>query len=124
VALSLHVGGGVDDQAAWAQERRFWLEDPSAYKDLLDPACLMAFPGAGVMRAADILESLKGTPRWASVNMIDCKVARAGDSVIMLGYRVEGRREGADPYQCFCISTYRRVGNRWQLVQHQQTLAA
>jgi hypothetical protein len=75
----------LDDEAAWAQEKRFWLEGSSIYDDLLDPACLMAFPAMGVMRAADILESLKGAPRWASVDMIDREVGRVGDTVVVLG---------------------------------------
>jgi hypothetical protein len=107
----------VDDEAAWALEERFWLEGSSVYDDLLDPACLMAFPGMGVMRVADILNSLKGAPRWASVDMIDREVGRAGDTVIVLGYRAEGHRDGSEPYRCFCTSTYRAYGRRWKLVQ-------
>ena len=107
----------MDDEAAWALERRFWLEGSSVYDDLLDPACLMAFPGMGVMRAADILGSLKAAPRWASVEMADRAVGRAGGAVVVLGYTAEGRRDGADPYRCFCTSTYRRDGGgAWRLV--------
>ena len=114
----------MDDAQAWALEERFWTEGGSVYDGLLDPACLMAFPGMGVMRAADILESLKGAPRWASVEMADRAVGRAGDGVLVLGYTAEGRREGAAPYRCFCTSTYRRAdGSAWKLVQHQQTPA-
>ena len=113
----------MNDDSAWTLEERFWLEGSSVYDDLLDPACLMAFPGMGVMRAAAILDSLKSAPRWASVNMTNRELGRAGDRVIVLGYRAEGRREGAEPYQCFCTSTYRADGGRWTLVQHQQTLA-
>ncbi len=39
----------MDDTQAWAVEERFWLEGSSIYDDLLDPECLMAFPGMGVM---------------------------------------------------------------------------
>ncbi len=111
------------DEQAWALEQRFWLEGAGVYDGLLDPACLMAFPGMGVMRAADILESLKGAPRWASVEMTDRTVGRAGEAVIVLGSTAEGRREGAAPYRAFCTSTYRDEGGTWKLVQHQQTLA-
>jgi hypothetical protein len=105
-------------------EERFWLEGCSAYEDLLDPACIMAFPSMGVMRAADVLDNLKQAPRWSSVEMSDRAVCRAGDAVLVLGYTAEGRREGADPYHCVCTSTYRADGKRWKLVQHQQTIAA
>jgi hypothetical protein len=113
----------MDEEAAWALERRFWLEGISAYDELLDPACLMAFPGMGVMRAAEILDSLKGAPRWQSVEMTGRSLGRAGDAVLVLGYTAEGRREDAEPYRCFCTSTYCAAGSRWKLVQHQQTLA-
>lgn len=113
----------MDEQAIWTIEERLWLEGPSVYEEVLDPACLMAFPGMGVMRAADILDSLKQAPRWASVEMTARASGRAGDAVIVLGYTAEGRREGAQPYRCFCTSTYRAAGEHWKLVQHQQTPA-
>ena len=59
----------MDDAAAWALAERFWLEGSSVYDTLLGPECLMAFSGIGVMRAANVLDSLKGAPRWASVEM-------------------------------------------------------
>jgi hypothetical protein len=113
----------LDDAAVWTLERRFWLEGSSVYDELLDPACLMAFPGIGVMRAADVRDSLAGAPRWASVDMTDRAIGRAGEGVIVLAYAAEGRREGAAPYRCFCTSTYRNDRGTWKLIQHQQTLA-
>lgn len=113
----------MNEQAIWTLEERFWLEGSSVYDDLLDPACLMAFPGMGVMRAADVLDSLKQAPRWASVDITSRSVGRAGDAVVVLGYTAEGRRDGAEPYRCFCTSTYRADGGHWKLVQHQQTMA-
>lgn len=111
----------MDDRQVWAVEERLWLEGSSVYGGLLDPECLMAFPGMGVMRAADILDSLKHTPRWTSVEMTSRMVGRPGDDVVVLGYTAEGRRDGAVPYYCFCTSTYRSNGGTWSLVQHQQT---
>lgn len=113
----------MDEQAIWAFEKRLWLEGSSVYDDLLDPACLMAFPGMGVMQATDVVDSVKQAPRWASVEMTGRSVGRASDSVIVLGYTAEGKRDGAEPYRCFCTSTYRADGERWKLVQHQQTVA-
>ena len=74
----------MDDAAAWTLERRFWLEGSSVYDTLLDPECLMAFPGMGVMRAADILDSLKEAPRWSSVEMTGRTVGRPSDAVLVL----------------------------------------
>jgi len=111
------------EKRIWALEERLWLEGEQIYRDLLDPSCLMAFPGAGVMRAKQILESVERAPRWASVSMEDRSVGHAGEDVIVLGYMAEGRRDGAEPYRCFCTSTYRAGGNGWKIVQHQQTPA-
>ncbi len=113
----------MDDVQAWALEERLWLEGSSVYDGLLDPECIMAFPGTGVMRAADILDSLKGAPRWASVEMTGRAIGRPSDAVLVLGYTAEGRRDGAAPYRCLCTSTYHRDGGTWRLIQHQQTLA-
>ena len=77
---------------------------------MLDPECLMAFPGMSVMRAADIQGSLKGAPRWASVQMTDRRISRPGGKMIVLGYTAEGRRDGAAPHPRFCTSTYRADG--------------
>jgi hypothetical protein len=114
----------MDDSAAWTLEKRLWLEGPSIYRDVLDPACVMVFPGMGVMRAATILDSLKDAPRWQSVAITDRTIGRAGNAVIVLGYRAEGSRESGEAYRCFCTSTYRNDAGAWKLVQHQQTGAA
>lgn len=91
------------------------IEGASIYDDLLDLACLMAFPGTGVLSATDVLDSLKQAPRWASVDMTGRSIGRASEAVIVLGYTAEGKRDGAQPYRCFCTSTYRPDGQRWKL---------
>jgi hypothetical protein len=113
----------MDDSQVWETERRLWLEGADVYGELLDPECLMAFPGMGVMRADDVLKSLESAPRWKSVEMIDRAVGRPGDSVLVLGYAAVGHRDGAPPYRCLCTSTYRCDGSAWKLIQHQQTPA-
>jgi len=113
----------MDEQQLWTTEERFWLEGASLFENLLDPACLMVFPGMGVMRAADILASLKQAPRWTSVAMTDRAFSPAGDAVIVLGYAAEAKRDGQKPYRCMCTSTYRADGQTWRMVQHQQSPA-
>jgi hypothetical protein len=113
----------MDDTAAWALEKRFWLEGADFYNALLDPSCLMAFPGIGVMRAGDVLDSLKAAPRWSSVEIMNGVVGRPKPSMVILGYTAEGKRLDVI-YRAFCTSTYCSRGGKWKLVQHQQTLAA
>lgn len=112
----------MDDDSVWAAERRLWLEGAEAFEALLHPECLMAFPGMGVMRAAEVMESLKQAPRFSSVEMTDQMIGRAGDAIV-LAYTAQGRREGAAPYRCHCTTTYTRAGDGLRLVQHQQTPA-
>lgn len=102
----------MTDEDAWRTEER------------LDPACVMAFPApAGIMHGAGIAESLAGAPRWSSVAMADRHVGRAVPDVHVLAYRARAQSDGAAPYEAYCTSTYRRDGDRWRLVQHQQTPA-
>lgn len=113
----------MNDETAWRTEERLWLDGVSAYEEIVDPACLMAFPGMGVMPFTSILTGLEGAARWATVKMTNRTICRAGNAVVVLGYTAQGQRDGAAPYRCFCTSTYRALGDDWRLVQHQQTLA-
>jgi hypothetical protein len=111
----------MGDADPWELEERFWLDGPAFFGQKLHPACVMAFPGIGVIRAADILEGLKGAPRWVSVEMRDRLTSRAGERLVVLGYGAEARREGEAVYRCLCTSTYLADGVGWKLVQHQQS---
>lgn len=102
-------------------EQKLWLDGPEVYERSMDPACIMAFPGMGVMKAADVIESLKQAPRWSSVQMDHKTVGHAGEDIAVVAYRAVGQREEGDPYRCLCTSTYRRKDDQWLLVQHQQT---
>src|SRR5947209_10262438 len=120
-----HSSGAVDyeiervevtEDEMWNLEERFWLEGSSVYEVHLHPTCVMVFPGLGVMRASEVMESLKEAPRWASVHMTERVVARASSSVTVLGYKAEGRRQGSRPYLVFCTSTYCTEGDTCRLV--------
>jgi len=114
----------MDEQVIWALEEQFWLKGQSFYAQRLDPACVMAFPGIGLMRATEVLDSLKQAPRWASVEMLDRSTGHPGDQLVVLGYTATAQRDGREPYRCYCTSTYRYDGEGWMLIQHQQTLAS
>jgi hypothetical protein len=106
----------------WRLEGRFWLEGESFYEAHLAEQCVMAFPApAGVLDAKKVRTSLKGVPRWTSVTMSDGVVAQPDAATLIVGYRAVGHRPGRAGYAAFCTSTYRRNGETWKLVQHQQT---
>lgn len=114
----------MTDDDAWRMEERFWTAGPAHYRDSLDPHCVMAFaPPAGIVAGADIARSLADAPRWSSVEMTDRHLARPQSELLVLAYKARGSRDGAGEYKAYCTSTYRRAGERWQLIQHQQTPA-
>ena len=100
----------MTDEQAWSLEERLWLEEPGVYDGLLDPECLMAFPGMGVTRASAVLDSLRDAPRWTAVEMTDRALGRAGAAVIVLGYHAVGRRGAAPPHHVFCTHN---ISNEW-----------
>ncbi len=111
----------MDDDTAWKTEERLWLDGVEVYDEIVDPACLMAFPSMGVLQMEAIRKGLEGVARWAAVAMSDRVLRRADANSLVLGYTAEGRREGEEPYRCICTSTYRAAADGWKLVQHQQT---
>lgn len=114
----------MTDDEAWRAEERFWTGGAEHYGEALDPACVMAFPAtAGIIAGPAIAESLAGAPRWASVEMAERHVARPAADLLVLAYKARGVRDGAAAHEAYCTSSYRRDGDRWLLVQHQQTPA-
>ena len=112
----------MNDQEAWVLEERLWLEGAHLYGTLLSPECVMAFPAPiGIMKGAAITRSLQGAPRWSSVKMTELTIGRPDEETIVLAYRAEGQREGANAYVAFCTSGYRFDNGCWKLVHHQQT---
>ena len=111
----------MDEREAWQRERRLWLEGAGAYQQLLDDECLMAFAPVGILGGVEIIRALDGMPRWLDVEMTEQRSARPNDSVLVLAYRADARRDPDGPYAAYCTSTYARTGEDWGLVQHQQT---
>lgn len=110
------------DGALWAIEEGFWTGGEATYRNIIDPDCIMAFPApAGLLAGPAIAESLAGAPCWTRVEMTERHLAQPGPHMAVLGYRARGIREGAEPYEAFCTSSYRSVAGAWRLVQHQQT---
>ncbi len=112
----------MDDEIA-RLEQAFWTQGAAHYRAFLDPACVMAFPApTGILSGTQaITATLEGAPRWRAVTMHERRLARVGSDLAVHAYRAEAVREGGPPYVAYCTSTYRRDGQRWRLVQHQQT---
>jgi hypothetical protein len=110
-----------DEMDFWTMERDFWLEGLAFFERHMADDAAMVFPEpTGELRGAEILEALKGGPRWAEVTFDDPVLAREPHGV-MLSYTAKARRDGRPPYEAFCESTYARIGTEWKLTTHRQT---
>ncbi len=105
----------------WGLEERLWTGGAGAYRELLAPACIMAFPGPGLMEAEEIHASIEQAPRWNAASLSDRRQVLVGDRMVVLGYRVRARRGGDADHEAFCTSTWVRAGGGWRLIQHQQS---
>lgn len=112
----------MDEDGVWALEERFWHDGASTMEEYLDEEAVMVFAApVGVIAGADIVTSMEGAPRWTEVRMTERVAGRPTPDLLVLAYRAEGWRGDADSYLAYCSTTWRRDGNGWRLVQHQQT---
>ncbi len=113
----------MDDARIWAFEESLWKADFEHYRESIAKDCLMVVPAPPfVLAGYDAIEAVANTPRWSEVAFSDQHVSRPQEGLIVIAYGVAARRDGADPYDAHCTSTYQRCGHEdWQVVQHQQT---
>lgn len=112
-----------DIDTLWAIERRLWLEGAATFEAHLAPDARLVFPSpTGVLDRAATLDALRGAPRWNEVAFNPRHVIPLGDHGALLVYTARAWHDGDHhPWEAFCSSGYRRVGDAWQLVLHQQT---
>ena len=112
----------MDDERIWAFEESLWTADALHYQNSIDDDCLMVLPTPPyVMGGPEAVEAVTHTPRWASVDLPDRRVARPEEGLLVVAYHARAERAG-ETYQAHCTSTYRRIAHEeWRVVQHQQT---
>tara|TARA_Y100000052_G_scaffold27310_1_gene34609 strand:- start:406 stop:750 length:345 start_codon:yes stop_codon:yes gene_type:complete len=111
----------MSSEALWDMERNFWLDGAAFYESSMAPDARMVFPSpVGILAGEQIVEGLRRAPRWSSVDFHDETKTSLGETVV-LAYSATGRRDGEDPYEAFCASTYVQHEGRWVLLAHQQT---
>lgn len=104
----------------WTLEERLWLEGAAGHRALMHPDCVMAFPGAGILRGAAILKGLEGAAPWRRVTL-SAQAETRHPGIAVLAYRAEAWRDGAEPWRALCTSVWRQGDSGWQLIQHQQS---
>jgi hypothetical protein len=108
----------------WSHEERFWTNDEAFYEDALDAGAVMVFKApVGILVGREIIDRVSAAPRWERVDMSERRLNAPSEGIVTLAYRAEARREGVTSEPIYCSSTYRRDGEAWKLVQHQQTPA-
>ncbi len=113
----------MNDDRVWEFETSLWTADAARYREAIDPECLMVVPQPPfVLSGEQAVAAVSATPRWTTVAMREQKIARPQEGLIVVAYAVRAEREGTDPYDAYCTSTYRRMEHEvWRVVQHQQT---
>lgn len=109
--------------ALWTLERRFWLEGAATYAAHMAPDACLVFPWpTGVLDRDATLSALQDAPRWRDVAFDARRQVTLGEDGALLTYTARARQdEDPDSYEALCTSAYRRTGDAWQLVLHQQT---
>lgn len=105
----------------WDIELRLWLEGVGAFEESIAQESIMAFGPTGILVNGEIIESLRSAPRWSSAEMTEKFQSRPTNGVSVLGYHVRAQRDGSQPYEALCTSTYVLVEGYWWIIQHQQT---
>ena len=120
----------MDDDRIWEFEQSLWTASPEHYRDSIDEACLMVLPTHPfVFTGQQSVDAVSKTPRWDEVSFSEGQIARLQEGLIVVAYKADARR-GQESYTAYATSTYRhllgeggeRTEDRWQVVQHQQTV--
>lgn len=111
----------MDFKSLWDIEQSLWLDGANFYESSMAANARMVFPSpVGILAGEQIVQGLKQAPRWSSVDFHDKSETHLGETVV-LAYSAIGRRDGEDPYEAFCASTYVQKEGKWVLLAHQQT---
>jgi hypothetical protein len=104
-------------------ERGFWeaAGDRQAYAANLAAGAVHVLPGLGIADRETVLRGVAGADRWESYEILDARIVAAGEEAAALVYRARARRAGQPEYRAAITSLYRRDGDAWKLVLHQQT---
>lgn len=116
----------VDTAELQKLELAFWLEgggNPAFWEEHFAEEGIVALP-MGVMDKTETIAAMEAADGWESVEITDVRVARAGDAAVM-AYRATGRPRGSgSDYTAVITSVYRRRGDGWELLAHQQSPVA
>ncbi len=103
-------------------ERSFWdaAGDGGYYERNMasDGRCLLP---TGILDRDATVAAIAESEPWADYELEDLVVHEIGLEGAVVGYRATASRGDDEPYRALVSTTYRRDGDRWELVVHQQT---
>lgn len=104
-------------------ERRLWNADEEFYEEHLAPDAVMVFPApTGIVERSEVLDSLGGEDRWASVDIRNERFLELGDGPVQLIYEAVAERAASDAvYRASITTTYVAERDSWLVASHQQT---
>jgi hypothetical protein len=120
----------MDDARIWSFEESLWTASGEHYAESIDDQCLMVLPAPPfIFTGEQSIAAVSQTPRWSEVALTERQVMRPQEGMIVIAYKAEAS-EGERTYTAYCTSVYRhlpdatgaRTEDRWQVVQHQQTV--
>jgi hypothetical protein len=115
----------MDDARVWGSEEGLWTGDADNYRRTIHEECLMVLPSKPfVVTGKQAADAVSGTPRWTKAALTDRRVSRPREGLIIVAYTARAERDGVQPYEAHCTTTYHRLEHdHWQVIQHQQTPA-
>jgi hypothetical protein len=105
-------------------EEGFWRAAGSrdSYASHLANDAVHVFPGWGLTADNErVLQAVEGVEPWETFSIDDVRFVELGDRAAALVYTARARRAGQEEYVAAMTSVYRRTGDGWDLVIHQQT---
>jgi len=103
-------------------EKGFWRSARDAFAAHLAHDSVHIFPGWGVTSDNErLLQAIESVDPWASFELQDPILIELGKGAAALVYTARAHRPGQDEYVAGMTSVYRRTGDGWKLVIHQQT---
>jgi hypothetical protein len=105
------------------KEKGFWLNGADYYERNISSDCVMLMPGVPKkLFSEQIIDMMKTASRWEEVEVTDFMVEELVEALKIVTYKVKALKENeSDYYSALVSSLYRRDGDSYKLIFHQQS---
>lgn len=111
------------EETLLALEEIFWRAagNRDLYADNIAADAVHVFPGWGVSDPEPVLEAVADVAPWERFEIQEPRLVELGKDAAALVYTARAKRAGQGEYVAAMTTVYRRDGDTWKLVIHQQT---